>query len=101
MYAPSGNREVAAVRRSCWRARRDLADGEPERIATGLTGVRDYCFTDDPSLLLVSRERLNRFGAPRHYLLMIDLASPEQRHLLSATQVPSWCLWEPSPSPRK
>ncbi|MBT7162423.1 MAG: hypothetical protein HN849_07905 [Victivallales bacterium] len=76
-------------------------DGEPERIATGLTGVRDYCFTDDPSLLLVSRERLNRFGATRHYLLMIDLASPEKRHLLSATHVPSWCLWEPSPSPRK
>ena len=76
--------------------RRDLTARAPVPVADGMAGVRDYSFTADPSLLLVARSRLHRFGAVRHYLLLVDTAaSPNRRHVLSARHIPSWCIWTP------
>lgn len=75
--------------------RRAIGAEEGERLVGGLEGVTDYRLDENTGLLLVSRERLHRFGAMRHYLLAIDLAEPERRHVLDSRHIPSWCLWQP------
>lgn len=74
---------------------REIGSEEPQRIVGGMEGVTDFQFTSDPDILLVARERLHRFGSARHYLLAVDLAAPDRRHVLSARHIPSWCLWQP------
>ena len=75
--------------------RRAIGSDEPQQVAPHMAGVTDYRLTSDPEILMVARERLHRFGAPRHYLLALDLAAPDRRHVLSARHIPPWCLWEP------
>ncbi len=75
--------------------RREIGSEASQRLTGGMEGVTDFQLTSDPDILLVARERLHRFGSARHYLLAIDLAAPDRRHVLSARHIPSWCLWQP------